>query len=290
MTLDLTVYIDEGGDAGTRDSEKFYRSRYEWFAVAAYIVRTSDVGTLPAIRDGLREIAKVRQARDIHYHKLNPERRASVCAELARHRARAVCLLSHKSNMRHYYSPRLGRIDPQRFYSWCCRLLLERVMATAEALSLANEEPVPIAPLRLVFSENRGHDYDDMFGYFINKLNHQARTGSFKLKPKCWIPDIMQRDQWSVVPHDKLAGLQLADVVSSAFLAGANAASPHFDIEPARRLSPIIGRDLKGRRDDCGVTVWPLNHQAKMPEVSRPLFEQFGYSWQAPDLVSSSGR
>ena len=274
MEKRLTVYIDEGGDNGVKDGLRYHGSRHEWFTLGAYVVRTEQSADLVSLRDELLRKANVRQADNLHYYKLKGDRRQQVCDIIGARSARAFCLASHKTNMREYINPRLGMIEAEKFYRWCCRLLLERVMEFALRDAKAND--YAITPLEIIFSENTALNYDGMFNYF-DIISNQARTGQFKLKPKCWIPDLMHRAFWKSEPHAKLAGLQLADVVASAFLQGANSAANNHNAEPAKSLTPIIARDANGSHQNAGMTLWPLKHQANIPSEARPLFEHFGY-------------
>jgi hypothetical protein len=275
MASGLTVFIDEGGDSGVRDGLRFHHSRHEWFSLGAYIVRNESVGNTVSVRDDLMRIGNVTQSPDLHYYKLKPDRRQQVCEHLGSKPARALCLLSHKTNMRNYYNERLGKFDAIRFYSWCIRLLLERVMEFAETDATENGVH-SIGQANFVFSENKGHDYDEMISYF-KRLNIQSENNSFFLRPKRWIADFISGENVVVQPHSAVAGLQLADVIASAFLQGANSIAPNHNPQPATSLKPIVARDRDGSRVNSGLTLWPLPSQSNIPTAARPLFEQYGF-------------
>ena len=135
---------------------------------------------------------------------------------------------------------------------------------------------VKSGPLRVIFSERGGHDYDHMFSY-LERLIDQARTSGHKLRAKHFDPEMLNRSMWSIEPDEKLAGLQLADVVASAFYQAANRQSPNWNVAPALALSPIVATDIRGSARDVGVTVWPLSHQGRLPEASRVIFQKYGY-------------
>lgn len=276
METRLTVYIDEGGDNGVKDGLRYHGTRHEWFTLGAYVVRTEQSHGLVSLRDELLREANVRQADNLHYYKLKEDRRQQVCDILGTRSARAFCFASHKTNMREHINPRLGMIEAEKFYRWCCRLLLERVMEFA--LLDAKIKGYTAAPLELIFSENAALNYEGLFGYF-ETVSQQARIGQFTLKPKCWAPDLMNRAHWKAKSHAKLAGLQLADIVASAFLQGANNAAANHNPAPAKSLSAIIAKDPQGSHRNAGVTLWPLKHQANIPPGARPLFEHFGYTF-----------
>lgn len=280
----LTVYIDEGGDSGIRDGLHYSSTRYEWFTIAAYVLRTDNTADAQAVRDQILHECRCRQMTDLHYHKLKEDRRSQACRILSGHSARAFVLASHKSNLREHVNPKLGSMSPGEFYNWCSRLLLERVMdfAALDQAAARQRDPQladrPAPPLELVFSENKGHDYEAMFAYF-ETCNLQAAGRSFKLKPKAWLPSLMDRSHWSVVPHSDLAGLQLADVVASAFLQGANSNSSNHDASKAMSLSRIMAKDRHGAFANAGVTLWPLSKHGPIPPAARPLFKFYGYTF-----------
>lgn len=276
MDSDLCVYIDEGGDPGIRDGLAHADTRYEWFSTGAIVVRKSrgseTVDWVKAIKSGCNS----HQTPDLHYAKLNQDRRVQACKLLAKQPARAFCLLSHKSNLRQHVSPKLGQMKAMEYANWCNRLLLERIMHwAADFYQSENSQP---RPLELTFSENKGHSYPKMFSYF-ETLNMQAKAGGFKLKAKAWHSEMMVRDYWKVIPHEKNAGVQLADVVASAFFQSANFQSPTFNQEAAKALAPIMARDPQGAIINTGVTGWPLPSQGLLPKQARPIFEFYGYKF-----------
>lgn len=276
VTSDLTIFIDEGGDSGVRDGLRFQHSRHEWFSVGAYVVRTNSTDGTVALRDRIMGEARVTQTGSLHYYKLKPDRRLQVCTLLGAHSARAFCLLSHKANLRNYYNEKLGKFDAQKLFNWCSRLLIERIMEFA-ALD-AKLTGQAIGPATFIFSENKGHDYDHMRSYF-GTLEHQATQSQMILKPKRWVPNFLVPDRVLVKPHDDLAGLQLADVIASAFLQGANSNANNHDPAPAVALRRIMAKDGRGRIGNCGVTLWPLPTQGPIPETARPLFKAYGYKF-----------
>lgn len=269
----LTIYIDEAGDPGVRDGLAFRLGRHEWMCVAAVCVRSSRADEVVGWVKELRDAAKSTQAGALHYHRINRDRRQRVCRVLAAKPCRAFVMVSHKSNLREYINPRLGQmISSGHFYNWCLRLLLERVTAWAETWQLENGGKR--GPITIVFA-SRGHDWEHFFKY-VDKLSMQKKTGTLYLKGPGLASELLDRSNWTVEQAAENAGLQLADVVASAFYQSVNVASPVHDIEPATTLRPIIStRD--GIAANVGVTLFPLPAQATVPEESRPIFERYGY-------------
>jgi hypothetical protein len=275
----LTIYIDEGGDSGVKDGLRYHGTRYEWLVLAAYIVRTKNLTNCDVVRNEIINKCKIRQSPDIHYYKMKEDRRQQACEILSKHPAQAIVFLSHKSNMREHQNTILGQTDSQKFYNWCTKLLLERVLEFCHLDSI--EKNYPLEPIDIIFSEIKSHDYDGMFGYFEN-MNLQKIQGKGKLRPKFWLPEMMKRENWRVAAHETNAGLQLVDIVASSFLQGANSNSQSFNPERAKTLKPIIARNKNNIIRGNGVTLWPLprTHGANIPTEARPLFEFYGYDFK----------
>lgn len=272
----LTVYIDEAGDPGVRDGLRYLGNRHEWLCTSAVVIRTErEPKVVDWVKD-LREVARSRQAGVLHYQRITRERREGVCAKLATLPVRAFTMASHKSNLREYVNPRIQKqMDDGTFYNWCMRLMMERLTAWAWAWM---SEHGGVEPLRIVFAERGGHSYDKMFGYF-RVLRMQKDAGTLFLPGLGLKEPTLDQAEWSVAPTTAAAGLQLADVVASAFYQGANVASPSFDPRPAQALRPIMVAGAKGKEANMGVTVWPLPHQSPLDEAAKPIFRHYGYEF-----------
>jgi hypothetical protein len=271
----LTVYIDEAGDPGVRDGLRYSAGRHEWLCLAAVAIRSTREDEVVGWVREMRRAAHSTQAGALHYHRITVSRRAAVCEVLATKPCRAFVLASHKSNMREYVNSRIGSmLTGGTFYNWCLRLLIERVTEWVERWSLANDQP--LVPIRIVFAQ-RGHNYAHFFAY-MDLLKMQKQEGTLFLKGPGLAPALLDRSQWLVEPAHAIAGLQLADTVGSAFYQAANSASPSWDTHPAETLKPIIAHKA-GSAHNHGVTVFPLPHQATLPELARPIFRKYGYEF-----------
>jgi hypothetical protein len=268
----LTIYVDEAGDPGSKDGLRFIGDRFEWLTFGAVVVRsTRELELVDWVKE-LREVARARQAGALHYTQVTRERREGLCRQLATKPCKAFVFASHKSNLREYFNPRLGKMIPgPQLYNWCFRLLLERLTVWAEKWQ--RRELGHLEPVRLILAR-RGHDYRQ-FDAYMEKLRWQRENGTLFLKGPGLALELLDRRDWSVEPMEKFAGLQLADVIASAFYQGANTQSPVFDRGPALALMPIMeGRHMAV---GTGVNLWPLSHQGNIPEGSKPLFEAYGY-------------
>jgi hypothetical protein len=73
-----------------------------------------------------------------------------------------------------------------------------------------------VEPLEIILEERGGHDYDHLFAY-IDKLKMQAETRTLLLKGQGLHPVLLDRTYWRVERKSAWAGLQLADLIASAF-------------------------------------------------------------------------
>jgi hypothetical protein len=271
----LTIYIDEAGDPGVRDGLRYLGERHEWLCLGAVAVRSSRDADLVGWVKELRTEARSTQSGALHYNRITLERRPGVCSLLGTKPARAFVMASHKSNLREYINPRLQQmIDAGKMYNWCIRLLLERVTAWAETWQ--RQELKRLEGLRVIFAR-RGHDWDHFFSY-VETLRWQSENGKLFLKGPGLNPALLDQSHWSLSQPEQYAGLQLADTVASAFYQAANTASPSYNVVPAQNLKTIMATK-GGAEANCGVTVWPLPHQAPFPEASKPVFRAYGYKF-----------
>ena len=104
--------------------------------------------------------------------------------------------------------------------------------------------------VKLEFSERGGLSKHELHSYY-RWLGMQSEEGSMVLPWGDLVWETMHEDLLSIYRHKKRAGLQLADVVASAFFKAHDCYDTgQCDPEFAKLLSPRIGRtpDLGGGR------------------------------------------
>lgn len=272
----FSVYIDEAGDPGVK--AKMPAGASEWFVVSAAVVSDArDLDVVDWLRD-MREAVRMQQRQTLHYRNLSQTNRQRVCRMLSTKHVRLFTVASHKTNMRGRRNPRMGKpLGKDEFYNWCLRLLLERV--TSWCARRAQLDGHPDRGARIVFSERGGHDYHHLKAY-LDLLEAQAISGHGVKLAREIIPGVIQPELVEVRRHDDLAGLQLADIVASAFFQGANLRTDE-DLEPAFALRPRVARDVRASSAaEFGLLRLPFKQHGEIPESARPLFEKFGYSWK----------
>lgn len=275
MTPRFHVYVDEAGDPGVKPKTAEVPHWSDWFVIGAAVVSDAKNRDVVDWIYDMQEAVRHRGEAGLHYRNLSDPNRERVCRMLARKHVRLFVVASHKDSMRRHYNPRLGRANDREFYNWCLRLLLERVTEWCYRRCLA--EQVEIGPARIVFSERGGHNYKGLRDY-LKRLEAQTLTGKLVLKARGIAPGIISNELCEVRPHAAVAGLQLADIVASAFFQAANSMSPRHSLEPAKILKPRLARAGNSREpNDFGLLRLPFSHQGAIPEADRPIFSHCGY-------------
>lgn len=273
------AYIDEGGDPGVRPKPNV-EPWTEWFTFGAVVVSADRDADVPDWVRDMREATRSRQRRDLHYRNLSAQNKSRVCRMLATKEVRLFVVASHKANFRVHHNLKLGTPDSQIFYNFCLRWLLERVTGWCGRRSLLACGEVE--PIKLIFSSKGDHNYPALFKY-LRKLDHQARTDTAVLNARNVVPGTIRPDLCQVRAHDEVAGLQLADVVASAFFQAANSALPTFDLAPAKLLKPRLAREGTNKSPgNFGVSLLPLPSHGRLliPEADRAIFRHYGFKFE----------
>lgn len=281
---DYVLYVDEAGDDGLRafrPEEKNGSS--EWLCVGGYLVRAERDATLPGLLHSIRASIGATQARSLHYKELSFSKRLAACAALPDGKARAFAVCSYKRTVSGHSNSRAAAAhggNSQWLYNFLIRLLLERVtdFCWRDSLSKGIERPLPI---KIVFSHRGGHRYGQMKAYF-ELLKRQAIGNTTYLDRRVIRPEMLRFTLVDYVPHYQMAGLQLADVVASAFYQGLDIHSRNWSCEPAQALMRIVAKEelggTKGKTfADYGVTLVPNPNRIHLDEKQRTLFTAFGY-------------
>lgn len=286
MEAGFVAYIDEAGDPGIKLKSSSSGGASEWFVISAVVVSVEKDPDVPIWVADMREAVRSQQRSPLHYRKLSPSNQQRVCRMLSSKHVRIFTVASHKTNMRGRKNPRMtGRMDRGEFYNWCLRLLFERVTEWCYKRAMRDfDEPRPV---RTVFSQRGGHDYEHLRDY-LRKMDLQALNGGLVLTARKIIPGMLPPALCEVWPHDRRAGLQLADIAASAMFQAVEAQSPTHSLDGARSLRDRTARDKRGGVPaTCGLMLMPLPHQGSIPIESRPIFEDYGYRF--PDGVAGPG-
>jgi hypothetical protein len=272
------LYIDEAGDDGLKRVRPIDPvGASEWLCIGAVLVRVNnEANVVDWVRD-IRASVDSRQGPALHYRNLSASKRIRACEALASKEVVCFAVLSNKKNMRGYSNDRAAEAGgKQWFYNFCVRFLMER----ATDLCLRDSLKRYGAPrfLKVIFSQRGGHYYGQTMAYW-ELLKRQAIAGT------TWLPKRVIRDEvlrWSLVeyvPHNQVAGLQLADIVASSFFSAADTIDGLQDVEPAKSLLPKMARE-GGVIADFGVVLQPTPpFKAKLTDDQKKIFQFYGYTF-----------
>jgi len=280
------AYIDEAGDDGLKAVKPLVmpNGSSEWLILSAVVIKAENQPLVDEWVNDIKMQFKNHQRPDIHFTGLNPAKRATACSMLATLDARYFVVASNKKNMQGYQNPFAGKIPSSNwFYCWMTRLLLERVTKFVHDKSVTDHgEP---RKLRIEYSARGGLKYSQMHAYYE----------WMKLKKVPFLPwgnlkwEVMDQNLLKVYPHLDRAGLQIADVVASAFF---KACDKHdtggCDNAFAKLLKPRMGRDpdkRNGQISGYGVKLMPSLKGANLDADQAAIFKFYGYpkQWWCPE-------
>lgn len=272
------IFIDEAGDPGIRSVAPVVPTgASEWFTMGAVVIdQARDHETIEWVRE-IKEAVKQRQKPYLHYKDILPgARRIQACEVLASKPCRLFAIASHKPNMSGYENPRPeGRGGQHVFYNWVLRVLLERVSNYIRAKSLRDHGEVRRA--RLVLSATGGLNYGQLKAYH-ELLRLQGGNAYLNRQTIAW--DVLSQSMYEPVPARTNAGVQLADIVASAFYQAAHVDGANWALEPALALRPRVTTHGKVAAN-CGLTLLPLKRsQQRLDAQRRSIFEAYGFDFR----------
>lgn len=279
MDYGYIACIDEAGDPGLKKVRPVDpNGASEWLMLSAVVMRAKWEDDVVGWVDNIRTGLGVRQRRDLHYRTLSPTRKLAAATAIAALPLRGFVVCSNKKNMRGHENRNAAKIPSQEwFYNWCVRLLLERITEFCASRTMTDHGRK--LPIKIEFSRRGDHRYSQTRAYSLY-LDHQRKAGSTFLEKRLVRTDMLSTDLMEDHPHDSRAGLQLADVIASAFYQAADCLGPGtWDVEPAKALARIMAAE-NGSKRDFGVCLQPTPAwKANLTADQQQIFEHYGYSF-----------
>lgn len=260
------AYIDEAGDEGfgkLKSGRCGGQSR--WFALGAILLSEHNDSCLPQWRDEALGIFEHKK-RDLHFNKLKHEQKVALCRLLADKPFGVSVICSDKIEITNLQAELYAKYKEKgHLYNYLTRYLLERLTT---ACAFKAKQSGARAQLEVTFSRRAGTDYSVMRDYLF-----LMRDGKEKFRPVRSIDwSVLNPEDIKVENHSKRAGLQLADVVTSATYAGLE---PNLYNDVETRYARIIARRfLKENKtlSNCGVTIVPKKSAQKV--IPNNLFSE----------------
>lgn len=276
------AYIDESGDPGVKTVKPLDNpGSSEWMIVAGVVVAAHREADVTPWAHELKTALNSSQLRDIHFQKLNPQRKLIACDHVASKPLRCFVVASNKQNMRGWQNPLAASIRSDNwFYCWMTRLLLERI--THWVKSRSECEYGSAQRVKLVYSERGGLSYGQLNAYYqwlrMKGNNQVLPLGNLEYETI----NMRLMEVHNHVDHD---GLKLPDIVASAFFKAADVYDTHAcDPQFAKALRPRIARSPGKPRliSGYGVKLMPrLGHLAgRVKPEQLEIFRYYGYPRQ----------
>lgn len=273
MAVGYVAYIDEAGDDGLYSPMRPDNpcGASEWMAMSAIVVRIGNDKTVDWVKRIIGSLGQ-HQLAHLHFRTLKEDKKTFVCSAVADLPIRCFTVLSNKRNMRNYrnLAAEKAKVNSTAwFFCWLSRLLLERVTDYCERRT--QKDYGEIRSLRVELSDRGGVKIDDVKKYY-QYLADQSRLGMLHLdlrEPSWTVVDV---EQMFIYPNRMRAGLQLADVVSSAFHQAVER-TPDGRVRPqfAKLLRPRVCVDEKGERFGYGLKVMPTWIGSRLPADQRDI-------------------
>lgn len=280
---EYVLYIDEAGDDVLKNLRpEFPNGNSEWLVLAGYMVRREVDQDLPDLLRMIMNDIDARQARSLHYRDLSPRKRQRVCEILGEKPARAFVVCSYKRTMVGHNNPRAAASSvptKQYYYNYLIRLLLER--ATDYCFNDSDERYGKPKKLKVVFAAKGGHQYGRTKAY-IEKLKRQAIAQSTVLNRRVVRPEVLRFNLIEYLPTHLQAGLQMSDIIASAFFQAVETNRDTWTCSPAKALHRIVAREIVAKEHrlvypDYGVTLVPQPYKVSLSDDQRKIFEIYGY-------------
>lgn len=283
-----TLYVDEAGDDKS-DSLKpdDPRGNSEWLCLGGYLVHAEDDDGLDHRRDKIGRAIGGRAGQPIHFRNMNPRNQGIAVGLVAslEHRARGFVICSYKKTWQGYRNARAEAVHGEQkrdtLYNYVTRLLLERV--TNFVFKHGNDRGIKRPLLRIVMASRRGHYFGQFKVYVMHTLVPQAIAGTTYQDTREINPEVLNSALFYRMPSSTSAGLQLADVMVSAFFQSIEQLSPQFPAKIATNLSPLMSRAMWDHKSKTsvsardGVTLYHPEAFTLLTEDQRQFFERFGY-------------
>ena len=269
------AYIDEAGDTGLKHIRtKDEAGASEWLVLSAFVVRQRKEGQVTNWTRKIIADLDQHQVLQLHFRELTGPKKILVCKQIAALDARLFVFLSHKRNMQNYRNLNAEKAKVNKtawFYVWCSKVLLESV--TDFCARLSERDFRKPRTVQFEFSQTGGVKLEDVRAYY-KYIKEQAALGLLYNKefPLRW--EVLDPEQMFIYPNAQRYGLQLADVVASAFYAALEYPdSGLLNPEYAKTLRPRLCQSERGKISMYGVKTMPRAIAFSLPADQREILD-----------------
>lgn len=267
MTRRFTAYIDEAGDegfgkltAGTTGGQSL------WLILGSLVVEGAHDRSLPGWRDAILDRFPNKKTRELHFRDLHHEQKVVVSQEIASRDIRTCLRLWNKAGIS-------GTPQEEALKSRGA-LYHHLVVGVLEGVTRFCRQEVgeSDARLKVVFSRRTGTSYDTMRRDLL-RLRDGTTDGGHGSKID-W--GLFDPKDIRVEVHSRLAGLQLADCITSAYFRAVEP-NAYGNLEPG--YADILDRkliDFGGRTAGSGILALPAMDALCFSEEQKRFFRRYG--------------
>lgn len=277
MSARFVAYIDEAGDEGFgKLAGPSSGGQSHWLSIGALIVSDENDREVAAWRNEIISQFPQKRTRDLHFRYLNHSQRIAACRLLSKKPVGISVVCSNKITITNHPKKDFFKVKGH-LYNYLVRFLLERVTGAC-ARAARRDSHNASAALRVIFSRRGGTDYHSMKDYLL--LMRDGREVMPSQASINW--GVLDPNDISVVNHAQSAGLQLADVVTSAT---ANALEPDAYGNPEPRYALELRSRfirLNGRVANSGLTVLPKPSMNPMSDDQKRFLSDMEEKVRAP--------
>lgn len=211
MASSFVAFIDEAGDDGFKFKENNEGST-RWLVLSAVVCRRENVHFAFEALKAAKATLGMDPKAVFHFQKMRHEHRNVLVRSFVGKPFRTISVLSYKPDIP---SPERFQANKDMLYRYLSRLLIERLSwccRDAYRPSQGGDGKV-----ELIFSNRSSMSYQELRDYINHLMAQDANGSSVKIHWPAFSADLVRS-----VPHNQMAGLQLADAVATSLYFGVN--------------------------------------------------------------------
>lgn len=261
MPYSFIAYIDESGDDGLQNfrAPGANGGASTWLVISACVLRFSRDLEAVSWRNEILTRMPERKSRSLHFAKLTHGQKVVATQCLASKGIRAISVISDKTTV-----PMETYHDKNQLYFYLTRYLIERVSWLCR--DLRPKVPEGDGRVQIIFSRRGGMSYSD-FRAYLERLRQDPDVRIY------W--PVVDVDRIDAQDHSRRAGLQLADVIASAFASGVEP-NRYGNCEPryAELLKPVVFHK-NGNYFSYGVKLVPQLESLQLSDEQNRFIDLF---------------
>ena len=210
-----------------------------------------------------------KQNPDLHFRNLSHNQRVAACQYLSQKPVGISVVASNKITISGLPNVAVYK-RKGHLYNYLVRFLLERITAKCKHVACMRGDGA--ANLKVIFSRRGGTDYKSMRDYLV--LMRDGREVIEPVRSIDWT--VLDPDSIQVENHSKRAGLQIADILTSATSAGLE---PNIFGNTEPRYALILRERFLRKNDrvlNCGLTLVPAPNRGPLSDEQRQFLSDMG--------------